>query len=321
MGLSKDFNPILQNSSFSIVNAPSLDRSNVSPIAPCACGIGLKPSYFDEIFSKKYDGDFNVDFFEVHTENYMAEGGNTLHNLDRIREEFPISLHGVGMSLGSAEGLDMGHLARVRRVMDRYNPIFISDHISFSVVDGSYLNDLLPLTYKHDSLKIISQNIRQMQDFLGRQILVENPSRYLSFVESDFTEVEFLNEIVNQTGCGLLIDINNIYVSAFNHGWDARHYIRSLNGQAVQEYHLAGHSDRSWQDDGHMKIIKIDDHGSNVCDGVWQLYRYVLEIIGERPSLIEWDQNIPSYFTLLQESKRARDYMQNIKEGAVGKAS
>jgi uncharacterized protein (UPF0276 family) len=311
MDFSNKFNPVPQDSSFSSTSASTTEVVSPPLIASSACGIGLKPSFFDEILADKYEGEFTLDFFEVHTENYMADGGIDLYKLDQINERYPISLHGVGMSLGSVDGLNMEHLARTKNVMDRINPVFISDHISFSVTKGSYLNDLMPLPYTEESLAVMVQNIKQMQDFLGRKMLVENPSSYLLFKNSEMSEPEFLNEIISQTGCGLLLDVNNVYVSCYNHGWDAEKYIKAVNAEAVEEYHIAGHSENIWKDDqGRVKTILIDDHGSNICDGVWQLYKYTLGIIGERPNLIEWDTNIPSYYTLLQESGRAKNHME-----------
>ena len=266
---------------------------------PAAAGVGLKSSHFEEILGTRP----KIGWFEVHTENFMGDGGLAHHFLGRVREHYPLSLHGVGLSLGSAEGLDPDHLARVKKAVERYQPGLVSEHVSFSTVDGNYLNDLLPLPYTEEALDIVCRNIDQLQEALGRPILVENPSTYLEYNLSKIAEPEFLNEICVRTGCGLLLDINNIYVSCWNCGGNAEAYIRHIRPEYVGEYHLAGHTEKKWQD----RIIRIDDHGSNVSGEVWQLYDLALDHIGVRPTLIEWDCNIPSLMTLLQEAGRAQN--------------
>ncbi|TPD63244.1 DUF692 domain-containing protein [Emcibacter nanhaiensis] len=266
---------------------------------PASAGIGLKSCHFEEILDTRPD----VGWFEVHTENYMGEGGLAHYFLEWIRERYPLSMHGVGLSLGSAAGLDPDHVERVRRAVDRYRPDLVSEHVSFSTVDGKFLNDLLPLPYTEEALDIICRNIDHLQETLGRPILVENPSTYLEYNLSKISEPEFLNEVCRRTGCGLLLDINNIYVSCWNCGGDAAAYIRQITPRHVGEYHLAGHAEKKWQD----RIIRIDDHGSNVCGRVWQLYDLALDCIGARPTLVEWDCNIPSLMTLLQEAGRAEN--------------
>ncbi|WP_321392191.1 DUF692 domain-containing protein [Emcibacter sp.] len=276
---------------------------------PASAGIGLKACHFEEILETGPD----LGWFEVHTENYMGEGGLAHHFLGLIRERYPLSLHGVGLSLGSAGGLDRDHLERVRQVVERYEPGLVSEHVSFSTVGGHFLNDLLPLPYTEESLEIICSNIHHMQDVLGRRVLVENPSTYLEYNLSRIPEPEFLNEICRRTGCGLLLDINNIYVSCWNNGGDAEKYLQQINPAYVGEYHLAGHAEKKWQD----RIIRIDDHGSNVCGAVWQLYDIALQNIGVHPTLIEWDCNIPSLMTLLQEAGRADNAIEALSRGAA----
>jgi len=279
---------------------------------PVSAGIGLKTQHFDEIIADKPP----LGWFEVHMENYMGEGGVLHHYLERIRQDYPLSGHGVGLSLGSSDRLDQEHLQRIKTFIDRYQPALVSEHVSFSTVGGHYLNDLLPLPYTDESLKVVVNNVNEMQDFLGRQVLVENPSTYLQFKSSNnpqsghdnawLAEVQFLNDLAKETGCGLLLDINNVFVSCMNHNWSMHDYIRRINGQAVQEYHLAGHTEKKWRD----QTIRIDDHGANVSYDVWELYDFTLDMIGERPVLIEWDTNVPSLLTLVQEAQRAEYYMQ-----------
>ncbi|WP_417317594.1 DUF692 domain-containing protein [Emcibacter sp.] len=276
---------------------------------PDSTGIGLKACHYEEILETRPD----IGWFEVHTENYMGEGGLPHHFLGRVREQYPLSMHGVGLSLGSSEGLDPDHLERVRRAVERYRPGLVSEHVSFSTVEGCFLNDLLPLPYTEEALEVICRNIGHLQDVLGRPVLVENPSIYLEYNLSRIAEPEFLNEICQRTGCGLLLDVNNIFVSCWNNGGDPEHYIRQIVPGHVGEYHLAGHAEKKWRD----RVIRIDDHGSNICDEVWRLYDFALHQIGARPTLIEWDCNIPSLMTLLQEAGRADKALSPGQEALV----
>lgn len=286
------------------VNEPTLAS------IPVKAGVGLKPQHYKEIPEKKTPGvksaeGTDIGWFEVHTENYMGDGGAPHYYLEKIRQDYPLSMHGVGLSLGSAGGLDKGHLQRIKIAVERYQPALVSEHISWSVADGVYLNDLLPLPYTREMIGIICDNIDQFQNFLGRQILVENPSSYLLYKSSTMDEPGFINEILDKTGCGLLLDVNNVFVSCENHGWDAQDYLAQIKAETVQEIHLAGHSVKQWRG----KYLRIDDHGSNISSDVWELYDHTLSLIGPKPTLIEWDNNIPSLMTLRQEAGRANFFL------------
>lgn len=260
-------------------------------------GLCLKPAHYDAVLEARPA----VSFFEVHAENYMAEAGPHHRYLEAIVELYPLSVHGVGMSLGSADGLDKVHLAKFRTLVDRYQPHMVSEHLAWSRAKGHYLNDLLPLPYTAETLDLVAQNISHMQDAIGRQILIENPSSYMAFKDTTMHEADFLNSLVARTGCGLLLDVNNVFVSASNMGWSAEAYLSQLDMAAVGEIHLAGHLVRDI--DGN--ILRLDDHGSQVSDDVWALYAEVLLSAGGRPTLIEWDNNIPDFSVLLAEHDKA----------------
>jgi uncharacterized protein (UPF0276 family) len=241
-------------------------------------------------------------------------GGTPLAYLDAIRRDYPLSLHGIGLSLGSAEGLDTAHLERVRQVVDRFDPGLVSEHLSWSVVGGTYLGDLLPLPMTDEALDIVCRHVDQTQALLKRRILIENPSSYLSFKHSTIPEWEFLSAVARRTGCSILCDVNNIFVSACNHGWDASAYLAALPAHAIGEIHLAGHAVRQL-DDG--KLLRIDDHGSRVPPPVWGLYSEALERFGPVPTLIEWDTDVPSLEVQLGEAAQATVHLERIKnEGA-----
>ncbi len=267
-----------------------------SPI-PAKAGIGLRFPHHQAVVDTRPE----VAWLEVHTENYMG-GGTSLRYLEAIRRDYPISLHGVGLSLGSAEGLDAGHLERVRRTVERFEPGLVSEHLSWSVVGGTYLADLLPLPMTEEALDVVRRHVEQVQAFLKQRILVENPSTYLQFRHSTIPEWEFLAKVAEHTGCGILCDVNNIYVSACNHGWDASAYIAALPPAAVGEIHLAGHAVKKL-DGG--RALRIDDHGSRVAPEVWALYAEALARFGPVPTLIEWDTDVPPLKVLLEEAARA----------------
>ncbi len=269
---------------------------------PASAGVGLKPQHFELILTQLPD----IAWFEIHAENYMGAGGPMHKYLNAIRQNYPISIHGVGLSLGSATGLSTGHLNRLQHLVNRYEPGMVSEHLSWSRHRDTILNDLLPVPYTKESLKIFSQNIDQMQMTLQRQILIENPSSYFELIDSDFTEHEFLVTLAKQSGCKLLLDVNNIYVSACNHGFDAKEYILSIDSTLVGEIHLAGHSVQQTQ----SGTVRIDDHGSTVCDAVWQLYQFTLAHIGNRPTLIEWDTDVPSWQVLNQQAQLAQQLLE-----------
>jgi len=271
-----------------------------SPI-PAKAGIGLRFQHHQAVLDTRPA----VAWMEVHTENYMG-GGTSLRYLDAIRHDVPISLHGVGLSLGSAEGLDPAHLARIKDVAECIEPGLMSEHIAWSVIDGNYLADLLPLPMTEEALDVVCRHVDQMQSFLNRRILVENPSTYITFRHSTIPEWEFMVAVAERTGCGILCDVNNIYVSCQNHGWDASCYLAGLPPAAVGEVHLAGHAVRQLADG---RTLRIDDHGSSVIPEVWTLYQEALARFGPVPTLIEWDNNIPPLETLLEEARRAAGFI------------
>jgi uncharacterized protein (UPF0276 family) len=243
----------------------------------------------------------DVAFMEVHTENYMG-GGSPIRYLDAVRRDFPVSLHSVGLSLGSAEGLDRVHLDRVRRVAERIEPALVSEHVAWSVSGGNYLADLLPLPMTEEALDAICRNVEHMQSVLKRTILVENPSTYVQFRHSTIPEWEFMAAVAARTGCGILCDINNIYVSAKNHCWDPSAYVSKLPPDAIGEIHLAGHSVRELADGS---TLRIDDHGSRVIEEVWSLYAEALRRFGPVSTLIEWDSDVPPLDVLVGEARHA----------------
>lgn len=273
-----------------------------SATIPAQAGIGLKPQHYADILDERP----GFGFFEVHAENYMGAGGPPHHYLARIREFYPISLHGVALSIGGASPLDKEHLHRLKALLDRYDCGLFSEHLAWSTHDGAYLNDLLPLPYTQATLDHICTHINQTQDALGRRMLLENPSTYVRFEESTFTETDFISEIAKRTGCGLLLDVNNVFVSCTNHKMDAKSYIDAFPTQHVGEIHLAGHDER--QDDAGDPLL-IDAHGSPVIDPVWALYEYALTQTGPVPTLIERDANVPPLRELWQEAQRANTYL------------
>ena len=262
-------------------------------------GLGLrKPHYRDFIEGETA---VPVDFVEVISENFMVDGGRPLHVLERVRERHPVALHGVSMSLGSADGLRDDYLRRLRSLADAVDPLFISDHLSWSRIERFNSHDLLPLPYTQEALDAVSANIHHAQDTLGRTMLIENPSSYVSF-PGDMTEWEFLDAVCTRTGCGLLLDVNNIYVSASNHGFDAQAYLSGIPAARVRQIHLAGHSQG--------RDLLIDTHDKPVPDPVWALYASALERLGPVATMIERDGDIPPLSSLLAELGLARDIAQ-----------
>lgn len=241
-----------------------------------------------------------IDFFEVHSENYMSDGGCSLAWLEAIREYYPLSLHGVSLSLGAAQELDKNHLKGLKILIKRVDPFLISDHLSWNIIDGVYLNDLLPIPYTKESLQVISDHILEAQDYIGRAFLIENPSSYLYFPKNEYSEPQFLTELVKKTGCNLLLDVNNIYVSSHNNKFDPNEYLNEIPHNVVGEIHLAGHN-RDHQ-------FYIDDHGGPVHIEVWELYKKALMRFGMIPTLIEWDNNIPKLSILLREAEKAKKF-------------
>lgn len=269
---------------------------------PAAAGIGLRSQHYKDVLDVKP----NVDWFEVHSENYFGIGGAPLHFLEKIREDYPISLHGVGLSLGSVDALDVQHLSMLKDLMSRIEPGLVSEHLSWSSFSGEFFNDLAPLPYTEDTLIYLADRISQVQEILGTWILVENPSSYLEFEQSTYQEQEFLNELARRTGCGILLDVNNVYVSCQNHGWDALEYVQGIAPDRVGEIHLAGHTVNTVAG----KEILIDTHNQPVCGQVWKLYQTALRLLGAKPTLIEWDTDIPAFSVLMAEAKCAAAYLE-----------
>jgi uncharacterized protein (UPF0276 family) len=284
----------------------SVSSFAVDPI-PTRAGIGLRHVHIKDFLDHRPD----VGWIEVHSENYLGRGGPRLKALDHIRRDFPLSCHCVGLSLGSAEGLDRDHLIRLRALFDRFQPGLVSEHIAWSVTGGVYLNDLLPLPYTEEALSILCRNVLQAQDAFGRQILVENPSSYVRFAHSTIPEWEFMAEIVRRTECGLLLDVNNIHVSSFNHGFDPESYLNAIPLQAVQEIHVAGHFVRRVGE----HTILIDDHGAPVDSAVWELFKCALRRLGPIPTLVEWDTNIPELPVLVAEARKADLSLEALRHG------
>lgn len=257
-------------------------------------GIGLRAPHYRDFLEHKP----KVDWLEVHSENYLGQGGWDVHVLTTLAQDHPISLHGVGMGLGSAQGFSMAHVARIKALVDRIQPFLVSEHLCWGAVQGRVLNDLLPLPYTEEALDVVVTHVDILQHALGRSVLIENLSAYVQFKHSTMTEVEFLNELVARTGCGLLLDVNNLYVNQLNHGHSAAQAIAQFNAAAVGEIHLAGHCV--------LDGVAIDHHGDRVADAVWDLYQCALQHTGAVPTLIEWDTDVPELSVLLAEAETAR---------------
>jgi len=266
---------------------------------PARTGVGFKPAHFRDILA----GQQPLGFFEVHAENYMGAGGPPHAQLGALRERHALSVHGVGLSIGSMRPLDKDHLARLKTLCDRYAPESFSEHLAWSSHDDVYYNDLLPLPYTQQTLARVAEHIDEVQTTLARQMLLENPSTYIRFSESNIPEVDFLSELSKRTGCGLLLDINNVFVSARNHATEPLAYLDSFPLQRVKEIHLGGH-DEDVDETG--APLLIDSHGSPIAEAVWTLYAHVIGRTGALPTLIEWDNNVPDWPALLAEAIRAQ---------------
>ncbi len=274
------------------------NRHAPSGLAGPSVGVGFKPEHFEAIL----DARPALGFFEVHAENYMGAGGAPHRRLDKIRELYPLSLHGVGLSIGSPGPLDETHLKRLAAAAKRFEPTLVSEHLAWSTHEGAFLNDLLPLPYTDQTLARVSEHIDEVQNALGRTILLENPSTYVVFEESTWAETDFLREIARRTGCGLLLDVSNVFVSAVNHGRDPSLYLADFPLQAVGEVHLAGYAEDS--DDAGLPLL-IDAHNSPVRDEVWLLYIETIRRLGATPTLIEWDNDVPAWPVLFSEARHA----------------
>lgn len=275
-----------------------LDASHSFDALPAKPGVGYKPQHFSDILADAGP----VGWLEIHAENYMGDGGRPLAQLRHMAERFPISVHGVGLSIGGEGALDPDHLDRLKHLITWLNPASFSEHLAWSTHDSHFYNDLLPLPYTDATLDRVATHISQVQDVLGRQMLLENPSSYLTFEESDRSETDFLRDVAKQTGCGLLLDVNNVFVSATNLKTDPHSYIDDFPLDAVGEIHLGGHDE---DEDDHGAPLLIDSHGAEIVDPVWALLDYTLERSGPRPLLVEWDTDVPDWSVLVEETKRA----------------
>lgn len=277
--------------------AGNLERAELAARA----GIGLRAAHYEEILRRAPA----LAFLEVHAENFFARGGQPLAFLERFRERYPLSFHGVGLSLGSADPLDARHLARLAGLVERFEPALVSEHLSWSSVRGRFANDLLPLPHTREAIDHVAARIGEVQERLGRRILVENVTAYARFDVSEMPEWEFVAEVVRRAGCGLLLDVNNVHVNAVNHGFDPLRYLDALDGGSIAEIHLAGHE----AVDGRL----LDTHAARVAPPVWALYRRALERFGARPTLLEWDADLPPLDVLLDEAR--------IADGCIAQAS
>lgn len=253
-------------------------------------GIGLRASHYREFL----DSHPQTGWLEVHSENYFGDGGYDLHVLEHVRSQYPISLHGVALSLGSADGVRAGHLAKLKRLVDRIEPALVSEHLCWSALGPRHFNDLLPMPYTGEALQRVALHVTQVQETLRRRILIENVSSYLQFRASEMSEFAFLAELAKRSGCGILLDVNNVFVNSVNHGFDPEKALLQITKDAVDEIHLAGHSAAG--------ALLIDDHGSRVVQQVWSLYQTACRRFGPVPTLIEWDTSIPALEVLLDEA-------------------
>lgn len=269
-------------------------------------GVGLRPAHHDKFLNEKPQ---TVNWVEVISENYMPwkgkDFGASIDVLDCVRKDYPVSLHGVSMNLGSVDPLDIDYMNRLRKLVDRIQPFIVSDHLSWTGINGQNVHDLLPLPYTEEALTVISNKIIQAQDLLGQQILIENPSSYFEFKSSHLSEPEFISEVLKKTNCGLLLDINNVYVSSVNHGFDPIEYLKQIPKDKIFQMHLAGHS----QLDGYL----IDTHDAPICEEVWALYKWSVEYFGKRNVMIERDGHIPEWVELEQEIFRLKGIYDNDK--------
>ncbi len=268
-------------------------------------GLGLRPDHYEQIVTELPP----VDWFELLTENYMVEGGKPLHYLDRVREHYPVVMHGVSLSVGSTAPLDRNYLQQLRALAARVEPEWISDHLCWTGIAGQNLHDLMPLPYTEEAIEHVAGRVREVQDFLGRQILLENVSSYVTYQSSALSEWEFLAAVAEQADCLILLDVNNIYVSSCNHGFVPRDYLRGIPRQRVQQIHLAGHT--------HDGPLIIDTHDQPVADPVWQLYGQAVERFGNVATMIERDDNIPALAELLDELQQARQIAAQHLEAAA----
>jgi uncharacterized protein (UPF0276 family) len=267
-------------------------------------GIGRRSRHYQEILDTKPA----IPWFEVLSENYFGAGGLPIYHLERVREHYPVTLHGVGMSLGSADPLNFDYLARLKKLSEKIEPVYISDHLAWISIDGRHVHDLLPLPYTEEALIHFADRVGQVQDYLGRRLLIENPSSYMGFKDVDMTEWEFLQELVKRADCDLLFDVNNVYVSSKNHGFDPLEYLHALPSDRVKEIHLAGYEEQ----DNYL----FDTHGYRVHPPVWKLYEDTIKHLGSVPTLIEWDNDIPEFAVLVDEANKAQKVLTDMAKAA-----
>ncbi len=271
-------------------------------------GVGLRPEHYADVIDQKP----GLAWLEVPSEVYFAEGGHAITMLTQIREFYPISLHGMSMSLGSTDELNWQYLKSLRDLMQRIDPCLISDHLAWCSIDGQYLHDLLPLPYTEESLEHLVPRIQQVQDYLGKQLLIENIASYLSYDHSTIPEWQFLTELANRAGCGVLLDLTNVYVSSTNLGFDPLRYVSGLTSAVIQEIHVSGFSSTILDE----KEVLIDSHNRLIVPAVWDLYRYAIQHLGTKPTIIEWDSDLPPLATLCLEAYRAEQIMRNAHAAA-----
>lgn len=285
-------------------------KEHVTPtLIPAHAGIGLRSTHHDVILQTRPP----IPWLEIHPENFFADGGKALQILEQVRNHYPLSLHGVGLSLGSADSLSTTHLAKLKRLITRFEPGLVSEHVCWGSIGQQHLNDLLPLPYTEEALSHLVTRIKETQDYLGRQILIENVSSYLEFSSSHIPEWEFVAAAAEQADCGILLDINNIYVNACNHGFDPAVYLAAISAERVQEIHLAGFSINTFDD----RKILIDTHNQPVYPEVWQWYLQAIALLGPRPTLIEWDQDLPELAVLLAEAEQAERILEQAHARAA----
>lgn len=298
------------------MSASTLSDKKASPASGLwpvlGCGVGLRAEHYNHILSEKP----KVDWFEAITENFMDSGGRPIQILAEIRKHYPILLHGVSLSIGSADPLDEKYLSRLKALVDRIEPAAVSDHLCWSGVEGESLHDLLPLPLTEEAADYVAERVQKVQDYLGRRIMIENVSTYVTFKHSTMPEWEFLTEVARRAGCGILLDLNNIYVNSKNHGFDPEVYVRSVPGELVGQFHLAGHTD--------MGAFLFDTHKGSIVNPVWNLYEKALALYGQVSTLVEWDAEIPDFSRLMEEAGKARVYYDRaakIPGGLRGRAA
>lgn len=267
-------------------------------------GVGLRAQHYLDVINTRP----NIGWFEVHSENYFGQYGKPLYYLEKISQNYPLSFHGVGLSLGSMDPLDERHLEKLKNLVQRFEPFFVSEHLCWSSFGGTHLNDLLPLPYTEESLNHVVSRINKVQEHLNKTILIENISAYLQFAHSTISENEFITEVAIRTGCGILLDVNNLYVNAVNHGVNAKLYLQSIPIHLVKELHLAGFAENHFKNGS----ILIDAHNRPVAKEVWELYKETLIRFGSLPTLIEWDKDIPALDVLVCEAQKAQRVLESI---------